>query len=167
MIRTRPGFVPNPVDGVRTHYEIFGPEEATRTILFCPAGLYVHSRVWKMQVPYFARNGFRVITYDCRGSGRSGRPGTGYSPDLLAGDVLAILDVLDIERAALVGITWAIRWMGPIASRHPERVTHLISVSSFPALHTTEPLTDPSEIRVSVEAIPSRDQPWRPGRLAR
>ena len=144
---TAAGHVANPVDGVRTFYEVFGPETASRTIVFAPAGAYVHSRVWKMQLPYFARHGFRIVTYDCRGSGRSDRPDSGYTPDLLAGDLLAVMDTLEIEQAALIGITWAIRWMGPIAAHHPRRVTHLISVGSFPALHSTEPAPDLDEIR--------------------
>ncbi|MFW6075838.1 MAG: hypothetical protein ACOC9Y_09590, partial [Chloroflexota bacterium] len=53
------GYTANPQDGVRIFYEGFGPENASRTIVFSPAGLYAHSRVWKMQVPYFARHGFR------------------------------------------------------------------------------------------------------------
>ena len=145
------GYAINSEDGMRTFYEAFGLQDAQRTIVFAPAGAYVHGRVWKMQVPYFARQGFRVVTYDSRGSGKSDRPDSGYAPALLAGDLLAILDKLEIERTALAGITWAIRWMGPLAARYPERVSHLISVGTFPALHSTSPLTDPTDIRARLQ----------------
>ena len=144
---TATGFAINPGDGVRIFYEVFGPTDAARTIVFSPAGAYVHSRVWKMQAPYFARHGFRVVTYDCRGSGASDRPDSGYSPARMAGDLLAILDELELEQVVLVGITWAIRWMGPLAARYPGRVTHLVSVGSFPVLHSTEPAPNLEEIR--------------------
>jgi pimeloyl-ACP methyl ester carboxylesterase len=48
------------------------------------------------------------------------------------GRLLAVMDAAGIERAALVGITWAIRWMSRVAVRYPERVSHLVSVSSLP-----------------------------------
>jgi pimeloyl-ACP methyl ester carboxylesterase/predicted glycosyltransferase len=156
------GLITNPDDGVRIFYEVFGPPQARRTIVFAPAGAYAHSRVWKMQVPYFAHQGFRVVTYDCRGSGKSDRPKTGYAPELLANDLLAVLDELEVERFALAGITWAIRWMGFIAARFPQRVSHLISVGSFPSLHSTEPLDDPEYIRTYMEPFFAERSPEDP-----
>jgi pimeloyl-ACP methyl ester carboxylesterase len=46
---------------------------------------------------------FRLISFDHRGTGRSDRPEQDYSNDLLASDVLRILDELRIERAYIVG----------------------------------------------------------------
>jgi pimeloyl-ACP methyl ester carboxylesterase/UDP:flavonoid glycosyltransferase YjiC (YdhE family) len=128
----RSGLAANPLDGVRVHYEVFGSETVDRAIVFSPAGSYIHGRIWKGQVPWFAQRGCRVITWDGRGTGGSDRPATGYSADHFAGDLLAVMDAAEIERAALVGITWAIRWMSRVAVCHPERVSHLVSVSSFP-----------------------------------
>jgi pimeloyl-ACP methyl ester carboxylesterase len=53
------------------HWERFG--DGDPTVLFVPAWAIVHSRIWKMQVPYFARH-FRVVTFDPRGNGLSERP---------------------------------------------------------------------------------------------
>jgi hypothetical protein len=39
-------------DGVRVFYEVYGDGEPT--LLFCPTWTIVHSRIWKMQIPYFA-----------------------------------------------------------------------------------------------------------------
>jgi len=58
-------------DGVRTFYEIYGVGEPT--LLFVPPWSIVHSRIWKMQIPYLARHA-RAITFDPRGNGRSDRP---------------------------------------------------------------------------------------------
>ena len=41
-------------DGVRVFYEVYG--EGEPTILFLPTWTFVHSRIWKMQIPYFARH---------------------------------------------------------------------------------------------------------------
>jgi len=65
----RTGFIER--DGVRVFWEGYG--EGERAILFLPTWSIVHARVWKAQIPYFARH-FRVITFDGRGNGRSDRP---------------------------------------------------------------------------------------------
>jgi pimeloyl-ACP methyl ester carboxylesterase len=122
------GFVVNPEDGVRSYYEVFGPADASRSILFLPTWSLVHSRCWKMQIPYFARRGFRVVSFDGRGNGRSDRPGEGYSCDHYVRDALEILDELSIERVALVALSAGSRPAVQLAADHPERVSHLILI---------------------------------------
>jgi pimeloyl-ACP methyl ester carboxylesterase len=63
------GFVER--DGVRSFYEVYGQGEPT--VLLMPTWSIVHSRHWKMQIPYLARH-CRVLTFDGRGNGRSDRP---------------------------------------------------------------------------------------------
>ena len=58
-------------DGVKIFYEVFGDGEPT--VLLLPTWSIVHSRHWKMQIPYLSRH-CRVITFDGRGNGRSDRP---------------------------------------------------------------------------------------------
>jgi len=58
-------------EGVKVFYEVFGDGELT--VLLMPSWSVVHSRSWKMQVPFLARH-YRVITFDGRGNGRSDRP---------------------------------------------------------------------------------------------
>ena len=58
-------------DGVKLFYEIFG--SGAKTILMMPTWSIIHSRFWKMQIPYLARH-HRVLTFDGRGNGRSDRP---------------------------------------------------------------------------------------------
>ena len=62
------GFVES--DGVKLGYEVFG--QGTPTVLLLPTWVIVHSRVWKMQVPYLADH-FRVVTFDGPGNGWSDR----------------------------------------------------------------------------------------------
>ena len=51
-------------DGVSVFYEVYG--EGEPTILLLPTWSIMHSRCWKMQIPYLARH-FRVLTFDGRG----------------------------------------------------------------------------------------------------
>src|ERR671931_363676 len=75
--------------GVSVHWEQYG--DGDRTVFFIPGWQIVHSRCWKMQIPYFARH-FRVLTFDPPGNGRSERPLTGYSAEATAAHALAVLD---------------------------------------------------------------------------
>ena len=57
--------------GVRLYYEVHG--DGPTTVLLLPPWSIVHSRIWKLQVPYLARHA-QVVVYDGRGNGRSDRP---------------------------------------------------------------------------------------------
>jgi len=109
--------------GVPIAWEIYG--EGERTVALIPPWQIVHSRIWKAQIAYLARH-FRVVTFDQPGSGRSGRPRTGYDHDRAADWTLAVLDATGTEHAALVTLSRA-TWQGVIlAARHPERVERLV-----------------------------------------
>ena len=58
---------------------------------------------WGYQVPALLENGYRAILIDSRGHGRSTRDERPFSYELMASDVLAVMDTLHIEKAALVG----------------------------------------------------------------
>jgi pimeloyl-ACP methyl ester carboxylesterase len=115
------GYATNPTDGARVFYEVFGSPDAGRTILLLPTWTIVDSRLWKAQVPYFARQGFRVVTFDNRGNGRSDRPTSGYSVDRIAEDALSVLENVGVEQAAIVALSAAGRWAVKLAGEHPRK----------------------------------------------
>ncbi len=106
-------------DGVRIHWETYGEGEAT--VLLLPTWSIVHSRHWKMQIPYLARH-CRVLTFDGRGNGRSDRPEAGYDEHEFAADALAVLDATGTERAHLVSLSLGAQRAILLAAGHPERV---------------------------------------------
>src|SRR3990170_2176646 len=103
-------------DGVRIHYEVYGDGEPT--ILLLPTWSIVHSRHWKMQIPYLARH-CRVVTFDGRGNGRSDRPTSGYEEREFAADALAVLDATETERAVLVSFSLGAQRALLLAARLP------------------------------------------------
>jgi len=123
---SKQGFVVR--DGVRVGYEVFG--EGPRTLLLLPSWSIVHSRMWKAQVPYFARH-MRVITIDGRGNGRSDRPtkAANYEDREFAADAIAVLDAEKIDRATLVSHSSGAYWHLIIAAEHPERVDGSIFIA--------------------------------------
>jgi pimeloyl-ACP methyl ester carboxylesterase len=60
---------------------------------------------WSEQVPALQDAGFRVITYDRRGFGRSDKPKTGYGYDTLAEDLNVLLEKLELRDVTLVGFS--------------------------------------------------------------
>jgi pimeloyl-ACP methyl ester carboxylesterase len=60
---------------------------------------------WQDQVPVLQQAGYRVVTYDRRGFGRSDKPATGYTYDTLTHDLHAVLTELDLNDVTLVGFS--------------------------------------------------------------
>jgi len=100
------------------------------------AVVFVHaatgsSRVWEYQRPAFSGRGFRVITYDRRGFGRSTVDPSGPQPGTGADDLRALLDYLKIDRVHLVGTAAGgfVAW--DFALSFPEHLRSLVVASSI------------------------------------
>src|SRR5437764_5195927 len=119
------GFVER--DGVRLFYEVYGSGEPT--VLLLPTWSIIHSRCWKMQIPYLARH-CRVVTFDGRGNGRSDRPAEpeAYAETEFAADALAVLDATQTERAFVVGFSMGSQRALLLAAGHPERIEGLVFI---------------------------------------
>jgi len=113
------GFVER--DGMRLFYEVYG--EGEETVFLLPTWSLVHSRCWKMQIPYLARH-FRVLVMDGLGNGRSDRcrDPQRYGAAEFAHDCLAAMDASATERAVMVGWSRGAQWMLELARLAPERV---------------------------------------------
>jgi pimeloyl-ACP methyl ester carboxylesterase len=127
---TRDGFVER--DGVRTYYAVWGdPDRVPRppVIVFSPIYQVVHMGLLKATLPYLCRH-FEVVSMDLRGNGRSDRPDdpAAYSLDHYYADMVAVLDHLQLERLAVVGISASAMLALRLAAEQAERVSHLITV---------------------------------------
>jgi pimeloyl-ACP methyl ester carboxylesterase len=113
------------------YWERFG--DGDPTVLFVPPWAIVHSRVWKMQVAFFARH-FRVVVFDPRGNGRSERPQdpAAYAETEYALDTLAVMEASGTEQAVLVSLSLGAQRSLLVADAHPERVLGLAFIA--PAL---------------------------------
>jgi pimeloyl-ACP methyl ester carboxylesterase/predicted glycosyltransferase len=126
--------------GARIFYQVTGSAEQD-VVLLPPCYPVVHSRTWKMQVPYLSRT-FRVVTTDFRGNGRSDRPATGYEFDTLYGDLCAVLDEAARPPFTLVGYSCSNMLTIRYAVEHPERLSHLILLSPQYSQPLPEPFDD-------------------------
>jgi pimeloyl-ACP methyl ester carboxylesterase/predicted glycosyltransferase len=113
------GFVER--DGQRLFYELYG--EGEQTVFLAPTWSLVHSRHWKMQIPYLARH-FRVLTMDGLGNGRSDRchEPHRYAAAEFARDCLAVMDATGTERALMAALSRGAQFLLALARLAPERM---------------------------------------------
>ncbi|MDR3569996.1 MAG: 3-oxoadipate enol-lactonase [Syntrophobacteraceae bacterium] len=108
---------------VAIHYEIEGPEGA-------PFVTFSHSlasslELWDLQVPALLDK-FRVLRFDTRGHGSSSAPPGPYSIEVLTGDLIRLLDHLEIERTHFAGISMGGMIGQVFACRHADRLDRLV-----------------------------------------
>lgn len=135
-----------PVNGVRIWYAEFGKGEP---VLFVHGGL-ANANYWGNQVRAFEGR-YRVIVMDSRGHGRSTRNAQPYGYDLMAGDVIGLLDYLKIRKVALVGWSDGAIIGLDIAMHHPERLSKLFA---FAANIDPSGVSDASHSPVVAQYIP-------------
>jgi pimeloyl-ACP methyl ester carboxylesterase len=130
-----------PVNGIKLWYSVFGQGEP---VVFLHGGL-ANANYWGLQVPDVARH-YQVIVMDSRGHGRSTRDDRPYGYDLMADDVVALLDFLKIKRAAVVGWSDGGILGIDLAIRYPDRVSKVFAFAAN---------TDPSGVVDGVEKNPT------------
>jgi pimeloyl-ACP methyl ester carboxylesterase len=101
-----------------------------------PDVLLVHGfpdthEVWRLQIPVLVDAGFRVIAPDTRGCGESDAPArvADYAVDRLVADLVALLDVLGVEKVRLVGHDWGAVISWHLAIAYPRRVDRYVAMS--------------------------------------
>ena len=96
-------------------------------------GYPLSGRAWDKQLPALLGTGYRVITYDRRGFGKSSQPTFGYDYDTFASDLNALIEALDLRGAMLVGHSMGTgevtRYLGTYGSG---RVIKAVLVSPIP-----------------------------------
>ncbi len=120
---------------VSIHYELSVVRSGEVLVLSNSLGSSL--QMWDKVTPVFDRN-YRVLRYDTRGHGRSSAPQEPYTIAQLAGDLLFLLDYLEIERANICGLSLGglvAMWIG---IREPKRVGGLILANTAARIGTRE-----------------------------
>ncbi|MFZ3352188.1 MAG: alpha/beta hydrolase [Xanthobacteraceae bacterium] len=114
-----------PVNGIKLWYAEFGQGAP---VILLHGGL-ANSNYWGLLVRALAPH-YRVIVVDSRGHGRSSRDARPYGYDLMADDVVGLMDYLKIDKAALVGWSDGAIIGLDIALRHPQRLSKLFAFAA-------------------------------------
>ncbi len=114
--------------GIRVHVAEAGPPDGEPVLAL--HGWPQHWWMWRGLMPALAEDGLRVICPDLRGSGWSSTPpDRDYRKQRMVDDVCALLDVLRLSYASIIGHDWG-GWVGfLLARRAPERVRRLMACS--------------------------------------
>jgi non-heme chloroperoxidase len=117
---------------------------------------------WEKQSAALLKAGYRVITYDRRGFGRSSQPTTGYDYDTFAADLKVVLDTLDLTDAVLVGFSMGTgevgRYLGTYGSQRVAKAAFLASLEPFLLGTADNPTGVPQEVFDGIIATVTADR---------
>lgn len=117
------------VDGARLTYDDEGPRDGAGAPLVFIHGWTANRHRWDHQLAHFSATR-RVIRVDLRGHGESDGSGRRSIAEL-AGDVLAVLDHLKVERFVPVGHSMGGMIAQTLALGHPDRIERMVLVNSI------------------------------------
>jgi 3-oxoadipate enol-lactonase/4-carboxymuconolactone decarboxylase len=120
--------------GARIYWRADGASDKPVLILLPSIGtdLSLYDLVVPLLTPYF-----RVLRIDTRGHGASDAPAGDYSLDLLADDVLAVMDAAGVAKAAICGTSLGGMIAMALAPKAPERILASVLVCTSPAMDPT------------------------------
>lgn len=81
--------------------------------------------MWQRAIPYF-QDRYRLVLVDLRGHGKSSCPASGYHMDDMAGDVVGLLNQLQLDRAHIIGSSMGAEVGLSLAAHFPELVRSLV-----------------------------------------
>jgi pimeloyl-ACP methyl ester carboxylesterase len=108
-------------NGIDLYYEVHGEGEPLLLIM----GLSLSSKSWFRTIPALSKQ-YKVIVFDNRGVGVSGKPNSPYSIELMADDAKAVLDAAGVESAHIYGISMGGMIAQRLALKYPEVIRSLI-----------------------------------------
>lgn len=128
--------------GFTVGWEEFGDPQAP-PILLLPTWQIIHSRAWKMQVPFLARS-FRVIAFDTPGNGLGERTTdpAAFEYERIVRQATDVLDHLAIQRAAVISFSRGCDYGILLAATEPERVERLILIGNGVTIAGWQPRPD-------------------------
>lgn len=111
-------------DGIRLRFDLTGPRDGHPLLMI--QGLGTDSRGWVAQRGHFARRGYRVLTFDNRGVGRSDKPFGTYDLERMALDAVEVLDAAGFASAHVMGASMGGIIAQILGVRHAARVRSLV-----------------------------------------
>lgn len=117
---------------------------------------------WEKQTFALLQAGYRVVTYDRRGFGRSSQPTAGYDYDTFASDLHAVLEELDLTDVVLVGFSMGTgevaRYLGTYGSGRVAKAAFLASLEPFLLQTDDNPAGVPADVFEGIKTAAQTDR---------
>ncbi|MFW9927842.1 MAG: alpha/beta fold hydrolase [Candidatus Thorarchaeota archaeon] len=110
-------------NGIKIYYEIHGPDDCSPLVLI--EGIWQDSWMWFRQIPDFNKK-YRCIVFDNRGVGRTSKPDSPYSIQMMCDDVFGLLKALEIPKVHVLGVSFGGFIAQQFAISYPDSVISLI-----------------------------------------
>jgi pimeloyl-ACP methyl ester carboxylesterase len=114
-----------PVNGLKMYYEVHGSGEP---VVLLHGSFMAITNNWSPWIGELSKTR-KVIAVEMQGHGRTADIKRDFSYDNLADDIAALLDLLEIKKADLVGYSMGAGVAMNLAIRHPEKVRKVVSIS--------------------------------------
>jgi non-heme chloroperoxidase len=135
-------------DGVSLYFKDWGPRDGPAVTL--SHGWPLNSDSWESQAFFLASRGFRVVTHDRRGHGRSSQPWDGNDMDHYADDLATVIETLDLRNVAIFGFSTGGGEVARYVGRHgTSRVSKIGLISAVPPLMVKTP-ANPGGVPIEV-----------------
>ena len=121
---------------LRMYYELDGPANAPSLVLSNSLG--TNLSLWDSQLPVFTKN-FRLLRYDSRGHGQTSATKGEYSIEMLARDLLQLLDALNLQRVNFCGLSIGGMTGMWLAVNAPQRLRNLVLSNTAPRIGKLDP----------------------------
>lgn len=133
-----------------TPVELYYEDHGTGQAVVLVHGYPLDGNSWERQSRVLLDAGYRVITYDRRGFGRSSKVGTGYDYDTFAADLDAVLETLDLRDVILVGFSMGTGELARYVTNHGHdrvaKLAFLASLEPFLVQRDDNPTGVPQEV---------------------
>ena len=143
---------------IEIHYEDHGAGDPIVLI----HGYPLDGNSWERQERELLMNGYRVISYDRRGFGRSSQPTVGYDYDTFAADLNALLEHLDLNDIVLVGFSMGTgevtRYLGSYGSARVRRAAMLGAIGPYLLKTDDNPEGIDGEVFEQIKAAIAKDR---------
>jgi peroxiredoxin len=145
-----------------TEIELYYEDHGTGQAVVLIHGYPLDGSSWEKQTAALLDAGYRVVTYDRRGFGKSSQPTEGYDYDTFAADLKTVLDTLDLNDAVLVGFSMGTgevaRYISTYGSARVAKAVFLGSLEPFLLKTDDNPDGVPQEVFDGLSAAVTADR---------
>jgi len=145
-----------------TPIELYYEDQGSGQPVLLIHGYPLDGHSWERQTRELLAAGYRVLTYDRRGFGKSSKVGTGYDYDTFAADLNTVLETLDLRDVVLVGFSMGTgelaRYVSTYGHERVKKLAFLASVEPFLVARDDNPEGVPQEVFDGIAAAAKADR---------